>query len=64
MTSNKSISFTGYFTQMHFFVLFDAAECFLLSSMAYDHMQPFVMLYSIQLLCPQGCAVPSLLETI
>jgi hypothetical protein len=27
-------------------------------------MQPFVILYSIQLLCPQGCAVPYLLETM
>jgi olfactory receptor len=34
--SNKSISFTGYFTQMYLFVLFGAAECFLLSSVAYD----------------------------
>nr|XP_006989831.1 olfactory receptor 8H1-like [Peromyscus maniculatus bairdii] len=36
MTSNKSISFMGCFTQLYFFVLFGGAECFLLSSMAYD----------------------------
>ncbi|XP_028717941.1 olfactory receptor 8H1-like [Peromyscus leucopus] len=36
VTSNKSISFTGCFTQLYFFVLFGGAECFLLSSMAYD----------------------------
>ncbi|XP_059114848.1 olfactory receptor 8H1-like [Peromyscus eremicus] len=36
MTSNKSISFIGCFTQIYFFVLFAATECFLLSSMAYD----------------------------
>jgi olfactory receptor len=64
VTFNKGISFMRCFTQMYFFVLLGAAECFLLSSMAYDHMQPFVILYSIQLLCPQGCAVPYLLETM
>ncbi|XP_073911388.1 olfactory receptor 8H1-like [Castor canadensis] len=37
VTSNKSISFTGCFTQMYFFILFGGAECFLLSFMAYDH---------------------------
>nr|XP_020044026.1 olfactory receptor 8H1-like [Castor canadensis] len=36
VTSKKSISFTGCFTQMYFFILFGGAECFLLSSMAYD----------------------------
>ncbi|KFO21784.1 olfactory receptor 8H1 [Fukomys damarensis] len=36
LTSNKSISFLGCFTQMYFLVVFAAAECFLLSSMAYD----------------------------
>lgn len=36
LTSTKSISFLGCFTQMYFFVLLAAAECFLLSSMAYD----------------------------
>ncbi|XP_062053924.1 olfactory receptor 8H1-like [Lepus europaeus] len=36
LTSNKYISFTGCFTQMYFFVFLAAAECFLLSSMAYD----------------------------
>ncbi|XP_052581566.1 olfactory receptor 8H1-like [Peromyscus californicus insignis] len=36
LTSNKSISFMGCFTQLYFFVLFGGAECFLLSSMAYD----------------------------
>ncbi|XP_028715498.1 olfactory receptor 8H1-like [Peromyscus leucopus] len=36
LTSNKSISFIGCFTQIYFFVLFAATECFLLSSMAYD----------------------------
>ncbi|XP_073906995.1 olfactory receptor 8H1-like [Castor canadensis] len=36
VTSNKSISFRGCFTQMYFFILFGGAECFLLSSMAYD----------------------------
>ncbi|XP_004875288.1 olfactory receptor 8H1-like [Heterocephalus glaber] len=36
LTSKKSISFLGCFTQMYFFVIFVAAECLLLSSMAYD----------------------------
>ncbi|XP_012924957.2 olfactory receptor 8H1-like, partial [Heterocephalus glaber] len=36
LTSTKSISFLGCFTQLYLFVLFVAAECFLLSSMAYD----------------------------
>ncbi|EHB10422.1 Olfactory receptor 8H1, partial [Heterocephalus glaber] len=36
LTSTKNISFMGCFTQMFFFIVFVAAECFLLSSMAYD----------------------------
>ncbi|KFO21780.1 Olfactory receptor 8H3 [Fukomys damarensis] len=36
LTSTKSISFLGCFTQMFFFIVFVAAECLLLSSMAYD----------------------------
>ncbi|KFO21802.1 olfactory receptor 8H1 [Fukomys damarensis] len=36
LTSNKSISFLGCFTQMFFFIVCGATECFLLSSMAYD----------------------------
>ncbi|EHB10425.1 Olfactory receptor 8H3 [Heterocephalus glaber] len=36
LTSTKSISFLGCFTQMYFFILLAATECFLLSSMAYD----------------------------
>ncbi|XP_048216584.1 olfactory receptor 8H1-like [Perognathus longimembris pacificus] len=36
LTSSKSISFVGCFTQMFFFVLLVATECFLLASMAYD----------------------------
>ncbi|XP_004875286.1 olfactory receptor 8H1-like [Heterocephalus glaber] len=36
LTSIKSISFLGCFTQMYFFILLAATECFLLSSMAYD----------------------------
>ncbi|EHB04707.1 Olfactory receptor 8H2 [Heterocephalus glaber] len=36
LTSTKSISSLGCFTQMYFFIVFGAAECFLLSSMAYD----------------------------
>ncbi|XP_004875291.1 olfactory receptor 8H1-like [Heterocephalus glaber] len=36
LTSTKSISFLGCFTQMYFFIVFGAAECFLLSWMAYD----------------------------
>ncbi|KAM6160837.1 olfactory receptor 8H1-like [Erethizon dorsatum] len=36
MTSSKNISFLDCFTQMYFFVVFGAAECFLLSAMAYD----------------------------
>ncbi|KAM6159720.1 olfactory receptor 8H1-like [Erethizon dorsatum] len=36
LTSTKNISILGCFTQMYFFILFVAAECFLLSSMAYD----------------------------
>ncbi|XP_004683537.1 PREDICTED: olfactory receptor 8H1-like [Condylura cristata] len=36
LTSNKNISYANCFTQMYFFILFGAAECFLLSSMAYD----------------------------
>ncbi|XP_004585375.2 olfactory receptor 8H1-like [Ochotona princeps] len=36
VTSTKSISFSGCFTQLFFFVLLASAECFLLSSMAYD----------------------------
>ncbi|EHB10421.1 Olfactory receptor 8H3 [Heterocephalus glaber] len=36
LTSTKNISFMGCFTQMYFFIVFSAAECLLLSSMAYD----------------------------
>ncbi|KFO21805.1 olfactory receptor 8H1 [Fukomys damarensis] len=36
LTSTKSISFLGCFTQMFFFILLAGTECFLLSSMAYD----------------------------
>ncbi|XP_004648622.1 olfactory receptor 8H1-like [Octodon degus] len=36
VSSTKAISFLGCFTQLYFFVVFAAAECFLLSSMAYD----------------------------
>ncbi|XP_012974685.1 olfactory receptor 8H1-like [Mesocricetus auratus] len=36
LTSTKNISYRGCFTQMYFFVLLAATECFLLSSMAYD----------------------------
>ncbi|KFO21811.1 olfactory receptor 8H1 [Fukomys damarensis] len=36
LTSNKSISFLGCFTQMFFFILLAGTEFFLLSSMAYD----------------------------
>ncbi|XP_004683538.1 PREDICTED: olfactory receptor 8H1-like [Condylura cristata] len=36
LTSNKKISYVNCFTQLYFFILFGAAECFLLSSMAYD----------------------------
>ncbi|XP_012884642.1 PREDICTED: olfactory receptor 8H1-like [Dipodomys ordii] len=36
LTSTKTISFLGCFTQLYLFVLFGGAECFLLSAMAYD----------------------------
>ncbi|XP_037696291.1 olfactory receptor 8H1-like [Choloepus didactylus] len=36
LTSNKYISFICCFTQMYFFILLGATECYLLSSMAYD----------------------------
>nr|XP_006989777.1 olfactory receptor 8H1-like [Peromyscus maniculatus bairdii] len=36
MSSIKNISFMGCFIQLYFFVLLAAAECFILSSMAYD----------------------------
>nr|XP_048302429.1 olfactory receptor 8H1-like [Myodes glareolus] len=36
LTSNKSISFIGCFTQLYIFILLASTECFLLSSMAYD----------------------------
>ncbi|XP_037695819.1 olfactory receptor 8H1-like [Choloepus didactylus] len=36
VTSNKYISFICCFTQMYFFILLGATECYLLSSMAYD----------------------------
>ncbi|EHB06110.1 Olfactory receptor 8H3 [Heterocephalus glaber] len=36
LTSTKSVSFLGCFTQLYFFVVFGTAECLLLSSMAYD----------------------------
>ncbi|XP_013001885.1 olfactory receptor 8H1-like [Cavia porcellus] len=36
LTSSKSISVLGCFTQLYFFIDFAATECFLLSSMAYD----------------------------
>ncbi|KFO37030.1 olfactory receptor 8H1 [Fukomys damarensis] len=36
LTSTKSTSFLGCFTQLYFFIVFVAAECFLLSWMAYD----------------------------
>ncbi|EHB04220.1 Olfactory receptor 8H3 [Heterocephalus glaber] len=36
LNSTKDISFLGCFTQMYLFIVFVAAECFLLSWMAYD----------------------------
>ncbi|XP_051023002.1 olfactory receptor 8H1-like [Acomys russatus] len=36
LSSHKSISFVGCFTQLYIFILLAATECFLLSSMAYD----------------------------
>ncbi|KAM6159719.1 olfactory receptor 8H1-like [Erethizon dorsatum] len=36
LTSSKNVSFLGCFTQLYFFIFFGAAECFFLSSMAYD----------------------------
>ncbi|EHB17906.1 Olfactory receptor 8H3 [Heterocephalus glaber] len=36
LTSTKSISFLGYFTQMFFFILLTGTESFLFSPMAYD----------------------------
>ncbi|XP_012884640.1 PREDICTED: olfactory receptor 8H1-like [Dipodomys ordii] len=36
LTSTKSISFVGCFTQMFCFIMFSATECFLLSAMAND----------------------------
>ncbi|XP_004621789.3 olfactory receptor 8H1-like [Sorex araneus] len=36
VTSTRSMSYVSCFTQMYFFVFLGAAECFLLSSMAYD----------------------------
>ncbi|XP_042532140.1 olfactory receptor 8H1-like [Dipodomys spectabilis] len=36
LTSTKSISFVGCFTQMFWFIMFSATECFLLSAMAND----------------------------
>ncbi|XP_021045261.1 olfactory receptor 8H1-like [Mus pahari] len=36
LTCIKSISFIGCFTQLYFFALLASAECFILSSMAYD----------------------------
>ncbi|XP_045714357.1 olfactory receptor 8H1-like [Phyllostomus hastatus] len=36
LTSTKHISYISCFTQMYFFVFLGVAECFLLSSMAYD----------------------------
>ncbi|XP_037377411.1 olfactory receptor 8H1-like [Talpa occidentalis] len=36
LTSNKKISYVSCFTQMYFFIFLTGAECFLLSSMAYD----------------------------
>lgn len=36
LSSHKSISFIGCFTQLYIFILLAATECFLLSSMAYD----------------------------
>ncbi|XP_010606665.1 olfactory receptor 8H1 [Fukomys damarensis] len=36
LTSTKSISFLGCFTQMSLFSIFAISECYLLSSMAYD----------------------------
>ncbi|KFO21809.1 olfactory receptor 8H1 [Fukomys damarensis] len=36
LTYTKSISFLGCFTQMYFFIVSVATECYLLSSMAYD----------------------------
>ncbi|XP_041536324.1 olfactory receptor 8H2-like [Microtus oregoni] len=37
LTSNKSISFKDCFAQMYIFIFLAGTECFLLSSMAYDH---------------------------
>ncbi|KFO37031.1 Olfactory receptor 8H1 [Fukomys damarensis] len=36
LLTSKRVSFLGCFAQLYFFIFFVAAECFLLSSMAYD----------------------------
>ncbi|KFO21779.1 Olfactory receptor 8H3 [Fukomys damarensis] len=57
LTSTKSISFLGCFTQMFFFVVFIATECLLLSSMAYDryvaicHPLHYPVIMSTRLCC-------------
>ncbi|XP_048217324.1 olfactory receptor 8H1-like [Perognathus longimembris pacificus] len=58
LTSTKSISFLGCFTQMYFFVLLGAAECFLLASMAYDrHVAIYSPLRYPEILSKSLCRV-------
>ncbi|KFO21801.1 olfactory receptor 8H1 [Fukomys damarensis] len=57
LTSTKSISFLGCFTQLFFFILLAATECFLLSAMAYDryvaicHPLHYPVIMSTRLCC-------------
>ncbi|KFO21812.1 olfactory receptor 8H1 [Fukomys damarensis] len=57
LTSTKTISFLGCFTQMFFFIVCVAAECYLLSWMAYDryiaicHPLHYPVIMSTRLCC-------------
>ncbi|KFO29497.1 olfactory receptor 8H1 [Fukomys damarensis] len=72
LSSNKSISFLGCFTQMFFFIVFGTAECLLLSSMAFDRYvaicRPlhYPVIMSTRLCCAllTGCYVMGFLDAI
>ncbi|XP_004648620.1 olfactory receptor 8H1-like [Octodon degus] len=71
VASTKSISFLGCFTQMYFFIFFATAECFLLSSMAYNRYvaiciplrYPFVMSSRLCYVLLAGSYVPGLVDS-
>lgn len=64
ITSTKNMFYVSCFTHMYFFVFWGAAECFLLSSMAYDRYVAICNPLHYRLLCPQNSATLSSLGPI